>query len=202
MARRRPTGRRFARAATLALPLLAAACLSPYESRHESQWDARDQIWASDASQVRLRAAQSRVFETADRTRLLTAIVETLQDLGFRIEVLDEELGIVSGKRFDDLEETGEPGDPTYHLYDSKSMLFLSRSYRSWGPFHHRDNLVRVTVTVRKRNELQQVVRASAQFYMHAVEDPEPYQRFFSALERSMMLEAHLVEDGAAEAAK
>jgi hypothetical protein len=186
-----------ARKSSLLVVALGAACMSPYEARHDGQWDSREQIWASDASQLRLRSAQSRLFDTTDRVRLLAAIVGTLQDLGFMVEVLDEELGIVSGKRFDPLESGGVAADPSYHLYDSTSLLLFSRTYQTWGPFFHRDDLVRVTVTVRKRNEAQSVVRASAQFYMHAVEDPEPYQRFFAALERSMALEAHLYDEPA-----
>jgi hypothetical protein len=180
-----------------ALLLVAAlpSCMSPYEARHEGQWDSRQQIWLSEASQVKLRAAQSRAIDSTDRTRVLAAVVETLQDLGFQIEVLDEELGIVSGRRFDDLESIGGAYDPTYHLYDSQGLLLFSRTYQTWGPFRHRDNVVRVTVTVRKRNEAQMVVRASAQFYLHAVEDPEPYQRFFTALQQSLLLETHLIED-------
>jgi hypothetical protein len=185
------------RSALLAFVLGASSCMSPYEARHEGQWNSRDQVWLSEASQVRLRAAQSRVFDTTDRTRTLAAIVSTMQDLGFRIEVLDEELGIASGKRFDELESPGLPYDPAYHLYDSQSLLLFSRSYRTWGPFHHRDNLVRLTVTVRRRGDAQSVVRASAQYYMRAVEDPEPYQRFFAALERSLLLDAHLLEEAA-----
>ncbi|MCA9421328.1 MAG: hypothetical protein KC592_09925, partial [Nitrospira sp.] len=46
----------------LAVGLLLQGCLTPYESRHENQWDAREQIWMSEASQVKLRAAQSRIF--------------------------------------------------------------------------------------------------------------------------------------------
>jgi hypothetical protein len=183
------------RAALLVLGLALSSCLQPYEARHEGQWDARDQIWMSEQSQVRLRAAQSRVFDTTDRMRILTAVVATLQDLGFMIGVLDEELGIVSGKRFEELEGTGLFYDPTYHRYEADSSLLFSRSFRTWGPFYHRDNLVRVTVTVRKRNDAQSVVRASAQFYMHAVEDPAPYQRFFRALEQALFLDAHQVDD-------
>jgi hypothetical protein len=176
------------------LLLSLASCMQPYEARHDGQWNAMDQVWMSEQSQVRLRAAQSRVFDTTDRLRLLTAIVGTLQDLGFMIGVLDEELGIVAAKRFDPL-EGGLIYDPTYHLYDSNSLLLFSRTYLGWGPFYHRDNVVRVTVTVRKRNEGQSVVRASAQYYMHAVEDPEPYQRFFRALEQAMFLQAHQFEE-------
>jgi hypothetical protein len=171
-----------------------ASCLSPFEARHEGQSDSTDQIWLADDSQVALRAAQSRLFDTTDKLRILTAIVATLQDLGFQIAVLDERLGIVSGTRFDPTE--GEPWlDPSYHLYDDRSLLLFTRSFRSWGPFHHRTDLVRVTVTVRQRNAAQSVVRASAQFYLRAVEDPEPYQRFFQALEQAMFLQAQLAPD-------
>jgi hypothetical protein len=179
----------------LLLALLFAGCMQPYEARHEGQWNAAEQIWLAEPSQLKLRAAQSRVFDTTDRRRILTAVVATLQDLGFMIAVLDEELGIVSGKRFEELEGSSLIYDPSYHLYQSDSLLAFSHRYRGWGPFYHRDNLVRVTVTVRKRNEGQSVVRASAQFYLHAVEDPEPYQRFFRALEQAMFLQGHLDED-------
>lgn len=185
-------------AIVLGVASLASSCLSSFEARHETLSRSSDQIWRADASQVMLRNAQSRVFETSDRPRLLTAIVQTMQDLGFQIEALDTKLGIVSGTRFDPFE--GEDTiDPTYHLYDDQSLLLLTRSYRNWGPFWHRADLVRVTVTVRNRNQKQSVVRASAQFYLRAVETAEPYQRFFAALERAMAIEAmQLPEDPAA----
>lgn len=173
---------------------LASSCLSSFEARHETLSRSSDQIWLADASQVMLRNAQSRVFGTSDRVRLMTAIVQSMQDLGFQVEALDMELGIVSGTRFDPSE--GEDViDPTYHLYDDQSLLLLTRSYRSWGPFLHRADLVRVTVTVRNRNEKQSVVRASVQFYLRAVEAAEPYQRFFAALEKAMAIDAMQLPD-------
>ncbi len=182
--------RRFATWTALLLTSFAASsCMSAFESRHETLSDARDQIWLADDSQVMLRNAQSRVFETADRPRLLAAIVQTMQDLGFMVEALDETLGIVSGSRFDAF-EGDDTLDPTYHLYDGQSLLVLTRTYRSWGPFCHRADLVRLTVTVRRRNEKQTVVRANAQFYLRAVETAEPYQRFFAALEQAMAMQS------------
>ena len=80
------------------LALLPAGC-SPYEWRHENQWESRDQIWLSEASQVKVRAAQSRLFDTADRLKTIQAVVSTCQDLGFTVEVLDETLGIGSSVR-------------------------------------------------------------------------------------------------------
>jgi hypothetical protein len=54
--------------------------------------------------------------------------------------------------------------------------------------------LVRMTVTVRPRGETQLLVRASAQYNLKAIEDPQPYQQFFSALERAMFLTAQAAD--------
>jgi hypothetical protein len=130
------------------------------------------------------------VFDTTDRGRAIEAIVATMQDLGFMVEVLDEELGIVSGKKFEPLERPSVGSDPFYHLYNDQSLLIFTKSYRTWGPFWHRSDLVRLTVTVRKRDESQLVIRASAQYYLRAVEDPIPYQKFFRTLEQALFMQA------------
>lgn len=53
---------------------------------------------------------------------------------------------------------------------------------------------LRMTVTVRPRGETQLLVRANAQYQLTPVEDPEPYQQFFAALQKAMFLDAHDVE--------
>ena len=53
---------------------------------------------------------------------------------------------------------------------------------------------LRMTVTVRPRGETQLLVRANAQYNLVAVEDPEPYQQFFTALEKSLFLTAQQVD--------
>lgn len=53
---------------------------------------------------------------------------------------------------------------------------------------------LRITVTVRARGTSQVLVRANAQYMDKAVEDPKPYQDFFTALEKSMFLTAHQVD--------
>lgn len=53
---------------------------------------------------------------------------------------------------------------------------------------------LRLTVTVRPRGESQTLVRANAQYNVVAVEEAEPYQNFFSALEKAMFLTAHNVD--------
>ena len=81
----------------VSLGLLLQGCPTPYELRHANQWDSGDQIWLSEESQVKIRASQSRVFDTVDQRKMLATIVSTMQDLNFKVEVLDEELGVVSG---------------------------------------------------------------------------------------------------------
>ena len=85
-------------------------------------------------------------------------------------------------------------------LYDDESLVVFTKTYRSWGPFWHRSDLVRLTVTVRERNETQLIVRASAQFYLRPIENPEPYQKFFRTLEQTLFLERSLSPDASAVA--
>ncbi len=54
--------------------------------------------------------------------------------------------------------------------------------------------LMVITVSVRPRGETQMLVRANCQIDKERVDDPVPYQMFFSALAKAMFLEAHEVE--------
>jgi hypothetical protein len=163
-------------------------CVS-YGMRHEIQSNSQDQIWLSEQSQVRVRNAQSRVFDTTDKREMLEAVVSTFQDLGFQIEVLDEVLGIITGKKFLDAERPGTSGLPTYLLYDDESLVIFNRSFRTWGPFYRRSDLVRLTVTIRNRNDEQLIVRASAQYYLRPVESADAYQKFYAALQQALFTE-------------
>ncbi len=53
---------------------------------------------------------------------------------------------------------------------------------------------MRMTVTARPKGSTQMIVRANAQLNTSAITDPQPYQNFFAALERSMFLAAHSVD--------
>jgi hypothetical protein len=53
--------------------------------------------------------------------------------------------------------------------------------------------LLKITVTVRTRGE-QMLVRANAQYNITPVEDPKPYQDFFSSLSKSLFLQAQNVD--------
>ncbi len=53
---------------------------------------------------------------------------------------------------------------------------------------------LRITVTVRSRGNTHVLVRANAQYEVTPVVDPEPYQHFFTALQKAMFLTAHGVD--------
>mmetsp|Transcript_6262 Transcript_6262/g.3510 ORF Transcript_6262/g.3510 Transcript_6262/m.3510 type:complete len:142 (+) Transcript_6262:228-653(+) len=53
---------------------------------------------------------------------------------------------------------------------------------------------LRITVTVRQRGKTQLLVRANAQYELKPVNDPQPYQQFFLALQKTMFLTAHQVD--------
>jgi hypothetical protein len=115
------------------------------------------QILATSESQVKLRAIQTRSFDTADKTQMLRSVIATLQDLAFVVDKADENLGVVSGTKL--------------------------AGY-----------MLRMTVTVRPYGETRMHVRATAQYGIRFVEDPEPYQQFFDALSKAVFLTAHEVD--------
>ena len=55
-------------------------------------------------------------------------------------------------------------------------------------------NFLRLTVSVRPRGERQLMVRTSGQYNRTTIEDPEPYQQFYTALSKSLFLDAQQVE--------
>jgi len=178
---------------TLSALLLAGAAFQgcAMEWGAELQWNSRSQILMSEQSQVRLRSVQSRVFETTDRTRIIKAAVAAMQDLFFRIDVLDEDLGLISGKKMYDSGSIWA-NDPTYYGYKTDELILFSTVFRTWGPFQYRNDLTRMTVTVRPKEKTRSLVRVSVQYKLRAVEDPVMYQKFFKTLEQSMFLSSQM----------
>ncbi len=173
-------------AARLTLPFLlgAVACVSGCANVY---WDAKDHILMSEASQVKLRSVQTLVFDTPDKSQVLKAALNVMQDLFFHVDVLDEELGVVSGKKFYG-RKGGWKNNASYYNYQTDALMIFSSIYRTEGPFRHREDLTRMTVTVRPRGEGQLLVRASIQYDMNAIDDPKVYQTFFKLLRQSLFL--------------
>lgn len=53
---------------------------------------------------------------------------------------------------------------------------------------------LKMTVSARPRGKDAMLVRANAQFNVKPIEEPKPYQDFFSSLEKSLFLTAHAGE--------
>lgn len=176
-------------ALVLSVALLFQGCAMQWGA--DIQWNSRSQILMSEDSQVKLRSIQSRVFDTTDRAKILRVAVATMQDLFFDIDVLDEELGIISGKKWFN-HNSSWADHPTYYLYETDELLIFNTNFRSWGPFNYRKDLTRMTITVRPKEKTRLLVRASVQYDIRAVEDPEMYQKFFKTLGQSLFLEAEM----------
>jgi hypothetical protein len=175
----------------LCASLMLQGCMMQWGA--ELQMKSESQILMSDSSQVRLRSIQSRVFDTTDRFKIMHAAIAAMQDLYFRVDVLDEELGVISGKKM--FHEDDDPvTDPTYYLYKTDELIIFNTNFRSWGPFNYRNDLTRITVTVRPKEETRSLVRVSVQHAIRAVEDPEMYQKFFKTLEQSLFLSGQMDE--------
>ena len=53
---------------------------------------------------------------------------------------------------------------------------------------------LRMTVSIRPRGTHQMIVRSNIQFNWESIEEPEPYQHFFSTLSKGLFLEAQPIE--------
>ena len=143
----------------------------------------------SEQSQVKLRSVQTRVFDTTDKIKIMRAAVAAMQDLFFELDVLDEDLGVVSGKKLYN-HNNAWADQPTYYAYKTDELIIFNTNFRTWGPFEYRRDLTRMTVTVRPKETTRSLVRVSVQYNLRAVEDPEMYQKFFKTLEQSLFLAA------------
>jgi len=112
-----------------------------------------------------------------------------MQNMNFTIDVLDEDLGLISGKK---LYQSGGQwaNNPTYYAYHTDELIIFNTTFRTWGPFEYREDLTRITVTVRPKETTRSLVRVSMQYNLRAEEDIELYRKFFTALEQSMFLSA------------
>ena len=116
-------------------------------------------------NQAELRQMQTREYQQLDRRSAMRSVIATLQDLGFVVDRAEYELGLMTATRFE--EKAGPRVDK---------------------------HVVRVTVTVTERSDQRLTVGANARYGETAIEDPEAYQDFFAALDKSLFLTANRVD--------
>lgn len=66
----------------------------------------RDQVVLSKMNALELRNIQSRVYETADQSKIYRAIITLMQDMGYAITSVEPEAGVISGNKLAQLDLT------------------------------------------------------------------------------------------------
>lgn len=149
-------------------------------------------------SAVNLRSLQTRRYDTVDEKMMLGAAIQTLQDLGFTITESSSDVGVVTGSKQRDAEESGEvAGQVALTL-----VLALTGNYHN--PTWDKEQTIQVTlVTTPIANSTQTEVRVTfdriltnnqgMKWRAELINDQNIYHEFFEQLSKSAFLEAHLV---------
>jgi len=140
------------------------------------------------------RQLQTRLFDTSDEEKILSASASLLQDLGFNLDESETDLGLLVSSKDRDATEAGQVvgaiawtimfgilGDARY---DSKQKIRASVVTSPAGENEER-TAVRVTF---QRVVWDQKNRISK---LEKLDDPKIYQEFFEKLSKAVFLEAH-----------
>jgi hypothetical protein len=138
------------------------------------------------------RQLQTRLFDTSDEERILSATAGVLQDLGFNLDESETDLGLIVGSKDRDATEAGQVFlaailagiSGTQAIYDTKQKIRISLVSCPTGESGKRIS-VRVTFQRIVWNNYGQISR------LERLNDPEMYQGFFDKLSKAIFLEAH-----------
>lgn len=146
------------------------------------------------ASSLARRQMQSRVYDDCDRTKLLAAVLATLQDEGFAVRTADAALGFVSASR-EDFEPGTSPGLRTARWVGA---LFTYGATLLIKVRDDRATLLEATIRaedlgagqVRLRVSFLSRVRGRDGRLLQAEEiaDPAVYQAFLGRVDKSLFL--------------
>lgn len=175
-------------AATLCLSLTACATLP-------------EDAFRLTESALELREMQSRVYEEATEIEILSASTAVFQDLGYAIDEIEKDLGVVSAsKRADATNELEILGNVALDLVDCFVTFLLgceNASYKSSKGVQD----IRMTLVVlpdlsrerthRVRLTMQRFIwdRGGKLYGQETVNDITVYQAFFDKLSKSVFLE-------------
>ena len=152
-------------------------------------------------SALELREIQTRSYEDVSDVQILSASSGVLQDLGYAIDEVEKELGVLSAsKRADATNEAEIIGNVALDVADCLLTFFLgceNDAYKSSKDVQD----IRMTLVVlpnlenegefRVRLTMQRIVWAkSGEIYeQETINDAEVYQAFFDKLSKSVFLE-------------
>ncbi len=144
---------------------------------------------------VKLRALETRRYDTLDQVALLSAATQTLQDLGFTISESQPGVGVLVGAKQRDAEEAGQVA----------GQVALTVMFALLGSYYNPDwdetqTIVVTVVTTPIENSKQVDVRVSfdrkvktknGAWHAEIIKDPEIYKQFFNKLSGGVFLQGH-----------
>lgn len=138
------------------------------------------------------RQLQTRLFDTSDEKKILSASAGVIQDLSFNLDESETDLGLIVASKERDATNAGQVilsaivagiiGGPA--TYDSTQKIRVSLVSSLSGENGER-TAVRVTFQRIVWNNYGQISR------LERLNDPEMYQGFFDKLSKAIFLEAH-----------
>jgi hypothetical protein len=147
-----------------------------------------------DEESLKQRQVQTRLFQTDDEIKVLTACSTLLQDIGFNIDETESELGVIVGSKDRSAVQAGEV----------IGAVFLSALFGSPVPWD-KNQRMKVSIITRPVGEEKKRIAVRVTFQRivwntkgrvskkEGLTDPAIYQEFFDKLSKSLFLEAQEV---------
>lgn len=137
------------------------------------------------------RQLQTRLFDTSDENKILSASASLLQDLGFNLDESETDLGLLVSSKERDATDAGQVALALLAAFGGSNMPIDShqkiRASVVTSPLGETGNRIAVRVTFQRIvwNTHGQVSKREK------LNDPKMYQEFFEKLSKAVFLEAH-----------
>lgn len=170
----------------ITLLLLLSACIAD---------DTSEAFKPQAASITAQRSMQMRTYATSDKSEVLAACISVLQDMGYNIDEANSKLGLVSGSKLRNTDNTMEKVSVI-----ALAILAGSSSTDHLDKVDDKQN-IKVSLVVTKTGAKQVGVRATFQRIvlnvgggvnrLETIRDQTLYQGLFAKLSKSIFLEAN-----------
>ncbi len=143
---------------------------------------------------LKQRQIQTRVFQTDDESKVLSACAALIQDLGFNIDESESKLGVIVGSKDRSALSAGQ-------VVGSILLAVLIGAHVPWD----KNQKMRACVVTRPTGEEKKSIAVRVTFQRivwntdnkvtvrEGLTDPKIYQEFFDKLSKSLFLEANEV---------
>lgn len=168
---------------------MLSACVNPND--HAMELGAPPDIPGN--TTVSLRAMQSRTYDTLETERIVSAAVATLQDLGFTIDEVSEDVGVLIGSKERDAVESGQVA-AQFVL-----VVLMALAGSSHNPTYDESQTIQVSLVVNEISNSASEVRIffdrhltnnqGVHWRSELIVEPEIYQQFFEKLSASAFFE-------------